>query len=498
MPISVTCTACKAIFRVKDEHAGKRGKCPRCQGVIEICAPLVAAVPSEIEKSPPKPLPAERGGSAHLVMQEILDAFEGDTEPVRRTKAYGLGILVLTVCMVALPCLYLGLIYGIARLVLYHATENWGWIKASLSWWTLLFLYVAPLAVGVILLFFMVKPLLARRARSAKLQTLEFGAEPLLFCLVTRVAKAVGAPEPRRIALDCQANASASFGGALGFLVGGDLVLTLGLPLVAGLSIQQLAGVIAHELGHFSQGAGMRLSYVVRSINAWLFRVVYERDNWDDALVNTAGEAEHLLVIVVVYLAMLCIWLTRGILWLLMALGHALSCFMLRQMEYDADRHETRLTGADNFAATDRHLLALGLVSEMAFGMVIESWIRTGKLPDDFSGLIHNLAERTPPRDRRKIEKKLKKIKTGFFDTHPSHEDRVASVRRENAPGVFHLDGPATRLFKDFSKTSREATLDFYREALGKRLKPGEAVPVGVFLGGRDRDPAPPSPMPLQ
>jgi Zn-dependent protease with chaperone function len=347
----------------------------------------------------------------------------------------------------------------------------------------LLFFYLAPLAVGVILLFFMIKPLFARRARSVKLRTLEFGEEPLLFSLVTRVAKAVGAPEPKRIALDCQANASASLGGTLGFLFGGDLVLTIGLPLAAGLSIQQLAGVIAHELGHFSQGAGMRLSYLVRSINAWLYRVVYERDNWDDALVNTGREAEHLLVIVILYMAMVCIWLTRGILWLFMALGHALSCFMLRQMEYDADRYETRLTGAESFAATDRKLLSLGLVSEMAFGMVLQSWVRTGRLPDDFSALIHGLADSVAQRERRKIEKNLKKIKTGFFDTHPAYADRLASVRRENAPGVFHLDGPATRLFKDFPQMSRAVTLHFYREAFGNRVKPAALVPVAVYLG---------------
>src|SRR5207244_3829057 len=102
--------------------------------------------------------------------------------------------------------------------------------------------------------------------------------EPLLFTLVRRVASAVGAPEPERIDLDCQLNASASFGS----FFGGDLVLTIGLPFVAGLDVDQFASVVAHELGHFSQGAAMRLSYLVRTINEWLARIVYERDDWDE------------------------------------------------------------------------------------------------------------------------------------------------------------------------------------------------------------------------
>ena len=129
----------------------------------------------------------------------------------------------------------------------------------------------------------------------------------------------------------------------LGVVAGGDLVLTVGLPLVAGLSVQQFAGVIAHELGHFTQGTGMRLSYVVRSVNSWLARVVYERDDWDESLVRGCEEGNRLSIFLL--LAIFCVWLTRRVLWLLMVTGHALSCFMLRQMEYDADRYETRWPG---------------------------------------------------------------------------------------------------------------------------------------------------------
>ena len=57
------------------------------------------------------------------------------------------------------------------------------------------------------------------------------------------------------------------------------MVLLIGLPLAAGLSLRQFAGVLAHEFGHFSQGFGMRLTYVIRSINIWFMRVVYERTN---------------------------------------------------------------------------------------------------------------------------------------------------------------------------------------------------------------------------
>jgi Zn-dependent protease with chaperone function len=69
--------------------------------------------------------------------------------------------------------------------------------------------------------------------------------------------------------LDLQVNASASFRRGFLSLFSRDLTLTIGLPLVAGLTVRQLGGVLAHEFGHFAQGAGMRLTFVVRSVNAW-------------------------------------------------------------------------------------------------------------------------------------------------------------------------------------------------------------------------------------
>lgn len=59
-------------------------------------------------------------------------------------------------------------------------------------------------------------------------------------------------------------------------------VVMILLPvLYLGLTVRQLAGVIAHEFGHFTQGTAMRLTYLVGQVNLWFARVVYQRDAWD-------------------------------------------------------------------------------------------------------------------------------------------------------------------------------------------------------------------------
>ena len=43
MPITVTCPACQNTLKVKDEYAGKKGKCPKCQALMPIPGPAPAS-----------------------------------------------------------------------------------------------------------------------------------------------------------------------------------------------------------------------------------------------------------------------------------------------------------------------------------------------------------------------------------------------------------------------------------------------------------------------
>ena len=90
------------------------------------------------------------------------------------------------------------------------------------------FAYFAPLFAGCVIVLFMIKPLFSRSPASRRERFLEVGKDPLVFALVARIARCIGAPQPRQIAVDCSVNASASFGSWFGVFFGGDLVLTIG------------------------------------------------------------------------------------------------------------------------------------------------------------------------------------------------------------------------------------------------------------------------------
>ena len=53
MPIQVTCPSCQTTLKTADSSAGKRAKCPKCGGIIEIPSPTPIADEYELESTPP-------------------------------------------------------------------------------------------------------------------------------------------------------------------------------------------------------------------------------------------------------------------------------------------------------------------------------------------------------------------------------------------------------------------------------------------------------------
>ena len=219
---------------------------------------------------PPPPAPKRKAApppqrkSYAQWQQEVLAGFHGTLEPVEVPSSYRFAAGLVSAGMVLLPVLYLAIIAVLGYLVLYS--------EATIV-----------SIIGGVLILFMLKPIFAKPGKARPPRELTAEQEPLLFAFIARLCEAVGAPQPKQIVVNCDVNASAGFRkGFLSIIARQDLVLVIGLPLVAGLTLRQFAGVLAHEFGHFTQGAGMRLGYVIRMINLWFVRVVYERDAWDE------------------------------------------------------------------------------------------------------------------------------------------------------------------------------------------------------------------------
>jgi Zn-dependent protease with chaperone function len=407
-----------------------------------------------------------------------LDGFVGSFTPPRVTFLYTCGLAAVAVAMVLLPIVYLLMIAVLAYALWWYATVVLPSSPGGLTVW----LYASPLIAGWILALFMLKPLLTHRSQAQPALSLDPERERLLVAFVDRVCVLLRAPQPARIDVTVWPNASASLHGGLRSILRRKIVLTIGLPLVAGLNTRELAGVLAHELRHFSQGTGMRFSYVIWAINLWFARVAFERDEWDKWLEKPTNIPGGLTLGIA--LACVIVGAARSILIRFCRIGQAISCFLRWQMEYDADRCAALLSGSDAFESSLRRVHVLAAASQMAGHDLQHAWTQR-ELPDDVPYLVTLRVPDTGPLIDHLTAQGAKPARRFFdarqFEDHPATDDRVLAVRKLQAPGVFRDDRPASTLFSHFTELSHSATRQFYEKQSnlsldGVRLVPSEAV----------------------
>ena len=396
-----------------------------------------------------------------LTSTEIRKVFSRPITPIRTSPHYRIRLLGVLLGLAALQLLYLLLIAAVLTFTARFIVVALG-SGVALNFITVVFYFGLPVA-GCITVLFLLKPILIRPPRPPEPLPLWPNEEPVLFDFIDRLCDALGSPHPSRIYADLRVNASASVHGWRGFFFG-DLNLTVGLPLATGLTLSQFTGVLAHEFGHFAQRAGLRSQFLIQTIQMWFARVVHQRDGWDDWLERTRGHGDWRIK-VVANLAQLVVNGSRLYLTLLMKAGAWFSTEFSRHMEYDADCHEAAITGAEVFEQTIRQLPILQIGAQLAWQDTEKEWsIR--RLPEDFAALVSIRTEYLADETKAQIGRGALGEKTGRWDTHPCASDRIANIRRMGPCGIFDLEGPAARLFRDLEALCREATRHHYETRL--------------------------------
>jgi len=398
--------------------------------------------------------------------EQMVQIIAGRVEGKRTSILYLLALFVVAGAMVMLPVIYIGMIGGVAYGVYYHATSHATMLHVDVVSYGRSLVFVIPFLVGAVLVIFMIKPLFARYKTQETGLTIDENNEPRLFAYVERLCEAMGIAMPRQIVVDCSVNASAGFRRGFRSMAGGDLILTIGLPLAVAFTLRELTVVLAHEFGHFAQGTGMRLRYIICSVNGWLMRVVTQRDAWDEELTE-ASKTGHFAFAMLIAIGL--IWLTRRVLWLLMMVGHGISCLVSRQMEYDADRWAAMVAGSAAVAKTAKKLHFLDAASIAAHAGLEESW-RARRLCDNLPAMIVAQVARLSKELAGLGRAGITEARTGWFATHPSTPDRIRAAEKLAAKGIIHGDGPATWMFQNFDAMCKAASLVYFREVLGSQI----------------------------
>ncbi len=398
---------------------------------------------------------AQKKSSSEDRSKILLSAVRGSIEPVDKTPFYTLGVVAVTGMLVLLLLIYVGMILLASGAFVLAFTSFPMGVFRLLAW------FGAPIVV-----LFLIKPIFVPKAPEPTPKRIKRDAEPLLFAYVEQLCAAIGAPVPDSIRVNCEVNAAAQKRG-------GEFILHVGLPLAAGMNIRSFTEVLSHEFGHFTQDALYRANMPVRLINYWFYRVVMERDVldvWLEGAADTSGLSWF------AWPVMKLVAGTRWLLYCLMVISNAVSCFMLREAEYDADRHAARVVGSTVIVRSNRRMRELGVAYQIAIGDLQQFW-NEGRLADNFPKLMVANFKHITDKVRRKLKQMQAAEQNTWFLTHPLDGDREASAAEENTPGILHLPPefeklPASVLFANFDRLCKFATLEMYREMVDPALDP--------------------------
>lgn len=469
MPISVTCPECKHTLKVKDELAGKRGKCPKCQTTILIPAaeppeklvtpfakPDVTAAVSTTPAPAHKSLPA-----GEELRTTVLAAFQGTCEPPKVGFGRKLGTLFILSILLLLPLVYLTAIAGLIYALYWFATSTYGQHLQPPVYWS---------AVGLVsfMLICLLKPLVMPRRKSVEAYPLSPEREKLFSDVVARICELIKAPVPAAIRFECSTRLAAEYRAGLLGLLRRDVVLTVGLPLMGSLSLRQFAGLVAAELAQFRSRAACRLTNTIRAINDWLWRTIYEEDRFDAWLsrqfVRPGFRLGKLL-----YPLRAIKFVAQIVAWIPMFIGNTVASSLVRRTELDSDLCHGRLAGASSFGPTLERVEIIdftwqGILMELGF------LHREQQLPDSLPHQLQlRMLDMTPELCSTLLETVVKPVEKPF-DSRPEKADRLSAVERDNAAGVVTTDLPAYVLLSDYEKLAKQMTLDYYSRSFGGQL----------------------------
>jgi|GEM_PF-2518743 len=418
------------------------------------------------EVAPPQEI-TDTNKQKEELYNQLLQTFTQPVQPTRPTRDYQRTLSRVLLAATAAPLIYAGtVLLTVLGLVWYFGSLH-GALFGDIEWrgkfmWTLWVLtYLLPAVVGGLLLVFLLYPLWPRDNRPRP-HVLDPKKHARFYHLVNQMTAAMEVPAPEFIEITPEVNAAAGPVHGIYSLAKGELRLVIGLSLVAGMTVQQFIGVLAHEFGHFSQRSSMIANIWVNTINRWLAECAYGQDEWFERFDRWREQYDFEVVHISLTAAEMMIGLVRQLFARLCDLNIRITHAMSRQMEFDADLYETRLIGSKNFRSSTLQLRRLAYAESEAHFFNRLALHQKDQLLRNLPAAVVEIANGFDAEMLRRIEEDLHNQQTRYWDTHPADQERIQNAEEAGDAGMLTCDLPARLLFNDFDKLCETITLSHY------------------------------------
>jgi hypothetical protein len=226
-------------------------------------------------------------------------------------------------------------------------------------------------------------------------------------------------------------------------LFGTRFAITLGVPLLAALSRDQVLAVIAHELGHFSRRHG-RLGH-------WLYRV---RVSWIHYAQQMSASDYPLNRAAAWYSARFVPFFS-------------IRCFVhSRQCEYEADADAALAVGSERVAEALTRIAVIARLWNDFFARQVVRWqIAAPQPPADYYERFAAAARTWSLSEQQPQLAEALRVPAGWIDTHPSLAERLASLGQKAALVTVAENAGAALLGERWSSILEEFSARWLREA---------------------------------
>lgn len=279
--------------------------------------------------------------------------------------------------------------------------------------------------------------------------TLDMQRHPDLARLISIIAQSLQAPEPDRVDITFDANASASEQRE-------GLTLTLGILIFETMSVMDLAGIVAHELRHFSQNLSTRVSRRMSSTLLHYHFIIVHRGAVEEFLHQVKREGGWFYG-TIFHIPIAIIWCMRFVFLKLYAIASWLDSARRHQMEFDSDVAHIFVSGAESLRRSHRKLYETDIAFEKVTKQ-IHDLMPLKVLCSDVPKLVKLAAGTLKESDYEAVNELLEQESWA----HPSSQARIDKALVQGERGFISDMTPGAAVVSDYREISDQLTLNFY------------------------------------
>lgn len=397
----------------------------------------------------------------------LLKAFSNPIQPAALVEQDPVRLPGAIISALPAPLTYSGLVIAVALGLLGYLGAGQALIFGGLALPTAVMTFIwlitwlLPALAGTTLLIFLLYPMWPRRRPEPYLR-LDPKRHAHFHRVINQMTAAMDVAAPEFIEISAAADIRVAPARGLRSVKRGDLRLTLGLALVAGCSVQQLAGLLAREFGRYASPASARAAIWIHSINQWFAERSHIPDAWDERFDHWAVDYPGKIAHGAITVARSLTHRVRRLLARLAGWNTKTTHKTLQRLERDADLFQMRVAGSEGFRALALQLHQLIEAERDIHQLNHLALYQRELLLRDLPAAIAETAAHPVPELLAAAENSLAQPNPRLWKARAADNQRIAQAAEVRDPGMVTCDLPARLLFEDFPQLCEGATLNAY------------------------------------